>query len=214
MTFDYNGVDACNSSKAMKTLILGGVRSGKSRLAERLAVESGKRVVYVATARAEDEEMARRIEAHRRRRPSDWMVVEEPLALGRVLGELAAPGRCLLVDCLTLWLTNLLTYADSSLLETERAAFLDAIPKLPGDILLVGNETNMGVIPLGEISRRYCDEAGLLHQALAARCDRVVLTIAGLPHLLKGPSLDEPVVAPEATSGFGAGEFPRDANDR
>lgn len=134
--------------------------------------------------------MLRRIEAHRRHRPQDWLVVEEPLALGQVLGELAEPGRCLVVDCLTLWLTNLLSHADPARLGSERIALLEALPALAGDLVLVGNETNMGVIPLGEISRRYCDEAGLLHQALAARCDRVVLVVTGLPQLLKGPSLD------------------------
>jgi len=174
----------------VKTLILGGVRSGKSRLAERLAVASGRQVVYVATAVPGDAEMLRRIEAHRRHRPQDWLVVEEPLALGQVLGELAEPGRCLVVDCLTLWLTNLLSHADPARLGSERIALLEALPALAGDLVLVGNETNMGVIPLGEISRRYCDEAGLLHQALTARCDRVVLVVAGLPQLLKGPSLD------------------------
>ena len=175
----------------MQTLILGGVRSGKSRLAERLAVASGRQVVYVATAVAGDAEMLRRIEAHRKRRPQDWLVVEEPLALGRVLGELAEPGRCLVVDCLTLWLTNLLSHPDPARLGSERAALLEVLPALAGDLVLVGNETNMGVIPLGELSRRYCDEAGLLHQALAARCDRVVLVVAGLPQLLKGPSMDD-----------------------
>jgi adenosylcobinamide kinase/adenosylcobinamide-phosphate guanylyltransferase len=174
----------------MKTLILGGVRSGKSRLAERLARESGRRVVYVATATAGDEEMRRRIDAHRERRPADWTLVEEPLTLGGKLADLGDPGRCLLVDCLTLWLTNLITHADASLLERERAALLESLPGLCGDLVLVSNEINMGVVPLGEISRRYCDEAGALHQALAARCDRVVLTVAGLPQVLKGPSCD------------------------
>jgi len=175
----------------MRTLILGGVRSGKSQLAERLAVASGRQVVYVATAVAGDGEMARRIQAHRQRHPEDWLVVEEPLALARVLTESAAPGRCLIVDCLTLWLTNLLSHGDPSRLEPERDALLAALPKLAGDLVLVGNETNMGIIPLGEISRRYCDEAGRLHQALAACCERVVLTVAGLPQTLKGPPLEE-----------------------
>jgi len=177
----------------MKTLILGGVRSGKSRLAERMALESGRQVVYVATATAGDQEMARRIEAHRKRRPPDWIVLEEPLALGRVLAEMADPGRCLLVDCLTLWLTNLLIHEDPSILNDERASLLNVLPQLAGDILMVGNETNMGVIPIGEISRRYCDEAGSLHQALAARCERVILTVAGLPQVLKGPQLEAPM---------------------
>jgi adenosylcobinamide kinase/adenosylcobinamide-phosphate guanylyltransferase len=194
----------------MKTLILGGVRSGKSRLAGRLAVETGRQVVYVATATAGDEEMSRRIEAHRRHRPQDWMVVEEPLAIARVLADVAQPGRCLVVDCLTLWLTNLLIHSNPELLETERAALLEAVPELAGDLILVGNETNMGVIPLGEMSRRYCDEAGLLHQALAARCDRVALTVAGLALVLKGPSLDTPV----QTSGRDGGDTPRGPDDR
>lgn len=174
----------------MKTLILGGVRSGKSRLAEQLALGSGRRVVYVATATAGDEEMRRRIDGHRERRPSDWTLVEESLALGGTLSALADPGRCLLVDCLTLWLTNLITHADASLLERERNALLESLPGLSGDLILVSNEINMGVVPLGEISRRYCDEAGALHQLLAAHCDRVVLTVAGLPQVLKGPSCD------------------------
>jgi len=127
------------------------------------------------------------------------------LAVGRVLSEFADQGRCLVVDCLTLWLTNLLTEADPLLLETERAALLKALPALAGDILLVGNETNMGVIPLGEISRRYCDQAGLLHQALAARCDRVVLTVAGLPQVLKGPSFGAPGAMSGRTPGGGVG---------
>jgi adenosylcobinamide kinase/adenosylcobinamide-phosphate guanylyltransferase len=194
----------------MRTLILGGVRSGKSRLAERLAVETGRQVVYVATATAGDDEMARRIEAHRRHRPPDWIVVEEPLAIARALADLARSGRCLVVDCLTLWLTNLLIHSDPALLETERVALLEAVPKLAGDLILVGNETNMGIIPVGEVSRRYCDEVGLLHQALAARCDRVVLTVAGLPLLLKGPSLDIPF----RTSGREGGDTPREPNDR
>ncbi len=120
----------------------------------------------------------------------DWTLVEEPLALGGALADLADPGRCLLVDCLTLWLTNIVTHVDLPLLERERAALLECLPGLSGDLILVSNEVNMGVIPLGELSRRYCDEAGTLHQELAVHCDRVVLTVAGLPQVLKGPSCD------------------------
>lgn len=169
----------------MKTLILGGVRSGKSRLAERVAVESGLPVTYIATASAGDDEMRARIAAHRARRPAAWSLVEEPLALAATLHSHAAPDRCLLVDCLTLWLTNLLTAQNATLLESERAALLVRLPTLPGRIILVSNETNMGVTPLGELSRRYCDEAGRLHQDLAQICERVILTVAGLPHILK-----------------------------
>lgn len=171
---------------AAKTLILGGARSGKSRLAERLAAESGLAVVYIATATAGDEEMRRRIAAHRERRPPAWGLVEEPLRLGAALSRWAAPDRCLLVDCLTLWLTNLLLDPDARRLSQERAAFLEALSRLPGRVLLVSNETGLGVTPLGELSRRFCDEAGWLHQDAAALCDAVVLMVAGLPLSLKG----------------------------
>ncbi len=171
----------------MKTLILGGIRSGKSRLAERLARESGRTVTYIATAvAAGDKEMEARIAAHRARRPADWQLVEEPLTLARALQELDAPDHCIIVDCLTLWLTNLLTREEHSFFRRERDAFLTLLPTLVSEIFLISNETNMGIVPLGELTRRFCDEAGLLHQALAKRCDRVVLTVAGLPHFLKG----------------------------
>lgn len=173
----------------MKTLILGGVRSGKSRLAEQLAIKSGLPVTYLATATALDDEMRARIEAHRACRPAHWPLVEEPIRLAASLYAHAASNRCLIVECLTLWLTNLLTATDSAIFERELTALLNALPKLAGRIILVGNETNMGVIPMGSLSRRYCDEAGRLHQNLARLCDRVVLTVAGLPHVLKGEIL-------------------------
>ncbi|MGP0175030.1 bifunctional adenosylcobinamide kinase/adenosylcobinamide-phosphate guanylyltransferase [Pseudomonas sp. NCHU5208] len=173
----------------MLELILGGARSGKSRLAEQRAGESGLEVVYIATSQALDGEMNARVAQHRARRPAHWGLVEEPLALARVLREQATTGRCLLVDCLTLWLTNLLMLDDAQRLETERDALLACITELPGRILLVSNETGLGVVPLGELTRRYVDEAGWLHQALAERSQRVLFTVAGLPMLLKGDSL-------------------------
>jgi len=94
-----------------------------------------------------------------------------------------------LVDCLTLWLTNLLMLDEPERLKAEREALLETLPGLPGHILFVSNETGLGVVPLGELTRRYVDEAGLLHQALAERCERVVFTVAGLPMVLKGPAL-------------------------
>lgn len=173
----------------MLELILGGARSGKSRLAEKLASESGLDVVYIATSQPLDGEMSARVAQHRARRPEHWVLVEEPLALARVLREQAGPGRCLLVDCLTLWLTNLLMQDDSARLQEERDALLACVAQLPGRILLVSNETGLGVVPLGELTRRYVDEAGWLHQALAERSQRVVFTVAGLPMLLKGDAL-------------------------
>ncbi|WP_338496443.1 MULTISPECIES: bifunctional adenosylcobinamide kinase/adenosylcobinamide-phosphate guanylyltransferase [Pseudomonas] len=173
----------------MLQLILGGARSGKSRLAEKLAADSQLPVTYIATSQPLDGEMNARVAQHRARRPAEWALVEEPLALARVLREHAAPGRCLLVDCLTLWLTNLLMLDDPQTLNAEREALLDGVAALPGEIIFVSNETGMGVVPLGELTRRYVDEAGWLHQALAERCQRVVLTVAGLPLTLKGSAL-------------------------
>ena len=173
----------------MRELILGGARSGKSRLAERLAAESGLEVVYVATSQPLDGEMNSRIRSHRDRRPVEWGLVEEPLALARVLEEQASPGRCLLVDCLTLWLTNLLMLDDEAHLDRECDALLASLQTLPGRVILVSNETGLGVVPMGELTRRYVDTAGLLHQAVAGRCERVVFTVAGLPMILKGDPL-------------------------
>jgi adenosylcobinamide kinase/adenosylcobinamide-phosphate guanylyltransferase len=173
----------------MLQLILGGARSGKSRLAEKLAGDSGLEVIYIATSQPLDGEMNQRVALHRQRRPAPWGLIEEPVALARVLKENAGADRCLLVDCLTLWLTNLLMLDDPQRLAQEREALLDCLAELPGEIIFVSNETGLGVVPLGELTRRYVDEAGWLHQALAERCQRVVFTVAGLPMTLKGSAL-------------------------
>ncbi|MGH8575443.1 MAG: bifunctional adenosylcobinamide kinase/adenosylcobinamide-phosphate guanylyltransferase [Gammaproteobacteria bacterium] len=172
----------------MKTLILGGVRSGKSRLAEVLALQSGLPVTFIATALPGDEEMRGRIEAHRRRRPAGWQVVEEPYALAGALRTHAAAGRCVIVDCLTLWLTQLLC-AGEERLARERDALIEVLPPLEAETLLVSNETGLGIVPLEGLSRRFHDEAGRLHQALAGHCERVLFTVAGLPMVLKGKKL-------------------------
>lgn len=169
----------------MKELILGGSRSGKSSLAEQRAAESGLAVTYIATATAGDGEMAARIAQHQARRPTHWNIIEEPLRLAQVLQQHAAPEHCLLVDCLTLWLTNLLCADDEALFKRERAAFLETLPTLPGYIILVSNEVGMGIVPMGELSRRFSDEAGWLNQEAARLCQRVTLMVAGLPYPLK-----------------------------
>ena len=173
----------------MLQLILGGARSVKSRLAEKLAAGSGLAVTYIATSQPLDGEMNERVRHHRERRPGHWALVEEPVELARVLRDNARADSFLLVDCLTLWLTNLLLLEDPQRLSAERDALLECLAELPGEIVLVSNETGMGVVPLGELTRRYVDEAGWLHQALAERCQRVVLTVAGLPLTLKGTAL-------------------------
>ncbi|WP_114240449.1 bifunctional adenosylcobinamide kinase/adenosylcobinamide-phosphate guanylyltransferase [Dyella sp. C9] len=170
----------------MRTLILGGARSGKSALAERLAAGSGHEVVYIATAQALDEEMAARIARHRADRPAHWHCMEEPLALAAALRAQVRPGRCVVVDCLTLWLTNLFATRDPARLAQERDALLELVPSLTGQVLLVSNEIGLGVVPMGELTRRFVDEAGRLHQALASQCDRVLFVAAGLPLALKG----------------------------
>lgn len=170
----------------MLSLIIGGARSGKSALAERLAHATGKPVTYVATAQARDAEMAARIAHHRARRPSTWTCVEEPIALAAALRAHAAADRCVLVDCLTLWLSNLLEAPDADGFGREREALLRALPGLPGDVILVSNEVGMGIVPMGALARRFVDESGRLHQALAAVCERVVFVAAGLPLALKG----------------------------
>ncbi|CAI8764402.1 bifunctional adenosylcobinamide kinase/adenosylcobinamide-phosphate guanylyltransferase [Methylococcus capsulatus] len=169
----------------MKELILGGARSGKSRHAEQRARLSGLDVAYVATAVAGDAEMAARIGGHRARRPPSWPTVEEPLALAASLEANAGPGRFILVDCLTLWLSNLLAEGEE-VFRRERQALLQVLPGLPGRICLVSNEVGQGIVPLNPLARRFVDEAGWLHQELAVLCDRVVWVVAGLPHVLKG----------------------------
>ena len=170
----------------MHSLILGGARSGKSALAERLAAESDD-VVYLATGQAGDEEMRDRIAHHRARRPAHWGCVEEPIALAAALRRHAAPDRCVLVDCLTLWLSNLLDEQRAAEdWPREREDLLCTLPTLPGEIVLVSNEVGLGVVPLGELTRRFVDEAGRLHQHLATPCERVLFVAAGLPLALKG----------------------------
>ena len=170
----------------MQALILGGARSGKSHYAETLAQQSGHEVIYIATAQAHDAEMQERITHHRATRPAHWLTVEEPLTLAATLQHHAASHRLLLVDCLTLWLTNLLCLEDEQRLQTETTALLQTLPRLPGHTLLVSNEVGLGVVPLGELTRRYVDSAGRLHQQLAVQLETVVFMVAGLPQVLKG----------------------------
>lgn len=172
----------------MIDLILGGARSGKSRLAEQRAQDSQCEVVYIATAESRDGEMQDRIHHHRTRRPQHWQTVEEPLHLADAILYHSHPDKLILVDCLTLWLSNLLCHTDPALFEREKAALLDCLQGHPR-IILVSNETGLGVVPLGELTRRFVDEAGWLHQAIAAQADRVTLVVAGLPHILKSVEL-------------------------
>ena len=176
-------------------LVLGGARSGKSRFAEQLAKESAKTVIYIATATVYDDEMQQRINRHIDDRPNHWQTVEEPLLLAKVLKQHAKDDVCLLVDCLTLWLSNILmTEQDQSAKRADgikslaqyKADFLSTIAELPGQVILVSNEVGQGIVPMGELSRRFVDEAGWLHQDIARIANNVTLVVAGLPMVLKG----------------------------
>ncbi|GAA5559786.1 MULTISPECIES: bifunctional adenosylcobinamide kinase/adenosylcobinamide-phosphate guanylyltransferase [Acinetobacter] len=170
----------------MLQLILGGARSGKSRLAEQTAISTQLPVTYVATAQALDPEMQSRIAHHQNQRPVHWALVEEPLFLANALKKIDQPNQIILVDCLTLWLTNLLLLDDQNIQQFECEQLLKVLPTLESEIILVSNETGLGVVPLGEISRRFVDEAGRLHQALGQIADKVVFCVAGFPMILKG----------------------------
>ena len=181
----------------MRELIIGGARSGKSTLAEKRALESGLQVIYVATAQALDGEMKHRIALHQARRPATWGLVESPLDLAATLKRHAAPGVCLLVDCLTLWLTNVLFAGeaarqaeagqpvDCAVFSNEVQALVDVLPQLPGRIIIVSNEVGWGVVPMAAVSRLFADEQGRLNQRVAAVCEKVTLVAAGLPLALK-----------------------------
>jgi adenosylcobinamide kinase / adenosylcobinamide-phosphate guanylyltransferase len=176
-------------------LILGGARSGKSRYAEQLAHASALPVTVIVTAEALDAEMSARIRRHQDERPAAWNTVEAPLALAQAMTAAAAEDRCIIVDCLTLWLGNLIEGADAlplpldaerlPRLQAERAALLEALPRLGGEILLVSNEVGLGLVPQTPLGRLFRDEAGRLNQALAGLCERVSFVAAGLPLRLK-----------------------------
>ena len=170
----------------MKALILGGVRSGKSRYAAELARQQGCPITLIATGAALDDEMAARIEAHRANRPATWAVVEEPTHLAAALAATAGENRVVLVDCLTLWLSNMLCGDDPDALRRESRSLVETLPALPGHCVLVANEVGLGIIPVNALARRFADEAGAIHQGLAGICDRVVFMVAGLPLTVKG----------------------------
>ncbi len=175
-------------SAAQHHLIVGGQRSGKSRHAERLAqawlaAAPGHQVTVLATALAFDAEMSARIARHQQDRPAGFDTLEAPLAMAQGLSSIAAPGRLILVDCLTLWLTNWLMPMDDQPdltgWEAERQRLLDLLPALPSPVLFVSNEVGWGVSPMSSAARFYVDELGRLNQAVARRCQDLTLMVAG-----------------------------------
>lgn len=166
------------------TLVLGGARSGKSVFAENLVLGSRLQPVYIATAQAFDDEMRARIDMHVARREGQWINREAPLELEAAIAEYSAPGHAMLVDCLTLWVTNLMM-AEADV--TARCATLvDAVAAARGPVVLVSNEVGMGIVPENKMARQFRDYAGRLHQDMAAVIPTVFLVAAGLPLKLKG----------------------------
>lgn len=172
-------------SLASLTLVIGGARSGKSRFAETLCAATGLELVYVATATVLDDEMRERVDRHRARRENVWRTVEAPLDLAGALGPEARPGRAVLVDCLTLWLTNVMLGGRDVDADTE--TLLDALSRVPCPVVLVSNEVGWGIVPENALAREFRDRQGLLNQRVATISDRVTLMSAGLPLDLKLP---------------------------
>lgn len=174
----------------MRSLLIGGARSGKSSLAVRWALQRSADVCVLVTASAADPEMAERIEAHRRARPPHWSVCEEPVHLGHALRQ-EAIKKLVVVDCLTLWISNCLwhaetlPHADRARWSAERQQFLDAL-RMSEDVIVVSNEVGTGIVPENAAARVFRDEQGWLNQAVAEICDEVFLVSAGLPLRLKG----------------------------
>ncbi|MEM1263508.1 MAG: bifunctional adenosylcobinamide kinase/adenosylcobinamide-phosphate guanylyltransferase [Pseudomonadota bacterium] len=164
------------------TFLLGGARSGKSRRAQQLAEAVSPNRTFIATAEPLDDEMVDRIAKHQADRGEGWATVEAPLSLAAAVRETARPGHVVLVDCLTLWLSNLMHHKRDIAVETQQ--LLDALA-LPGDVLLVSNEVGLGLVPETPLGRHFRDQQGRLNQAVAAASDRVEFMAAGLPLILK-----------------------------
>lgn len=164
------------------TLVLGGTRSGKSVHAEALITAAPAPWIYLATGRSWDDEMRARVATHRARRSDGWRTVEVPVALADALDD--ASDRPVLVDCLTLWLTNLLLEEHD--VPAASSGLTAALERRRAPTVLVGSEVGLGIVPDNALARRFRDEAGLLHQRIAAIADRVVLVVAGLPLVVKG----------------------------
>lgn len=169
----------------MIEFVLGGARAGKSAYAERRAHESSTPVTWIVTAQARDAEMAARIEAHRARRPADCRVIEEPLHLANALDQITSPAGLVVIDCLTLWVANLLQ-AGTDAIQTEQETFLHKIKEKEWNLIVISNEVGAGIVPVNALARRYRDDLGRLNQRMAEIADRVLLMVAGIPLLIKG----------------------------
>jgi adenosylcobinamide kinase/adenosylcobinamide-phosphate guanylyltransferase len=171
-------------------LVLGGARSGKTGFAERLAMRAGESPLYLATAQALDAEMAERVRMHQQQRHKRFATLEEPIALSTALRAAAKTHDVILVDCLTLWITNMLGANDN-----VAAAVDELVATLPQiedcKVILVSNEVGLGIVPDNAMARMFRDLAGAAHQRLAEICSEVHFVVAGLPMTLQGPRLTE-----------------------
>ena len=166
-------------------LILGGARSGKSKFAESVTRNSGRQKIYLATAEVLDDEMSRRVDHHQKQRGSDWELIEEPLDIAGLIAKNAGSDSCILVDCLTLWLTNLMM-ADKNI-EAAIEELVATLVQLSSDssVVLVSNEVGQGIVPIDKMAREFRDHAGRLHQEIAVVVQNVWFITAGLPQKLK-----------------------------
>ena len=166
-------------------LITGGARSGKSKYAEQRAAALGSRRLYVATAEAKDEEMKQRIAEHRKRRGSDWITIEAPMELAEALVARRRQIDCALVDCITLWLSNLLTQRDAQYAKEKVEELVQTLPRLDFHVVLVTNEVGWGIVPDNPLARQFRDLAGWANQRIAEIANEVVLAVAGIPTVVK-----------------------------
>ncbi len=165
------------------TLVIGGAASGKSAFAESLVLQSQKSPVYIATAQVFDDEMAAKVARHRDLRGTGWTTIEEPINVGQALEQITA-GQAVLIDCATLWLTNLLLGKHD--IAAASANLLGAMRRCRGPVVIVSNEVGYGIVPENALSRSFRNAQGTLNQTIAAEADTVVTVIAGLPMVLKG----------------------------
>ena len=166
------------------TLILGGARSGKSAYAEQTAEKINRPRIYIATTEVLDAEMAARVKTHQKRRNNDWKTLEIPLAIAECIKNPAHKDSVILVDCLTLWLSNLMYHQMDIIQQTQ--LLVEALRNTHAEVLLVSNEVGQGIVPDNTLARQFRDYAGILHQEIAAVADRVIFVTAGLPVALKG----------------------------
>jgi adenosylcobinamide kinase/adenosylcobinamide-phosphate guanylyltransferase len=166
-------------------LVTGGARSGKSTYAERRAAELGVRRIYVATAEAKDEEMSRRIAEHQKRRADQWITIEQPLDVPEALLAQRGKTDCALVECLTLWVSNLLIRRSEKYVEEKVAALLEILPQLDFHLIFVTNEVGYGIVPENALARQFRDLVGSTNQQIALTANEVILMIAGLPLIVK-----------------------------